>query len=248
MTNPLFQYFDSNRNVSDRVLFSPNIETVKRYENSPQIGLNTPDTINFTYSQLINKRRSHRAFEGMQLSVPDLANILYWSMSPLATPVQNDCEDGVGSVSEHRPYPSGGAKYPLEAYVLTDAHPELATAAYHYRPDIHRLEQVTVLTTDEIMSIKASYVYSFVPPIPVLILLTYIMERNVPKYGSLGGKLALIEAGHIGQNISLVAASVGASSLMLAGGDGSYIDTTLGLDSYNESMFYTIGLGKHYTK
>lgn len=247
MSNPLFTYFDTHRDSSERNLFDPHIGTIKCYDNVPVTSLPVPDEITASYSQLIRQRGSHRAFEGMKLSVPDLASILYWSMSPLATGAQVNVGGNTHDESERRPHPSGGAKYPLEAYVVTDKHTELGTAAYHYRPDIHVLEQVSVLSEQEMSVVKKSYIYKTVPPIPVFIMLTYIMERNVPKYGALGGKLALIESGHIGQNIALTADGCGVSSLMLSGGDHPYIDSLLGLDSYNESMFYTIGLGKHYT-
>jgi phosphoglycerate dehydrogenase-like enzyme len=70
------------------------------------------------------------------------------------------------------------------------------------------------------------------------------MERNVPKYGTFGSKLALIEAGHIGQNIATIAQAVNVGSIMLAGGDFERMDALFGFDSYNESTFYTVGLGK----
>jgi len=77
-----------------------------------------------------------------------------------------------------------------------------------------------------------------------MILFSYIMERNVPKYGTFGTKLALIEAGHIAQNMAMVAQSTNVDSIMLAGGDFELMDNLFGFDSYNESTFYTVGLGK----
>jgi len=143
-----------------------------------------------------------------------------------------------------RPYPSGGAKFPVEAYVLTDNHQYLGTAIYHYRPDNHLLEKLKTISVQEVSSLKKGYIYEYVEDIPVLIIFTYIAERNVPKYGTFGTKLALIEAGHIGQNMTLVAGSRDVDSIMLAGGDFEAMDVLFGFDSYNESTFYTVGLGK----
>jgi SagB-type dehydrogenase family enzyme len=213
------------------------------YQAAPTVVLPEPATISESITSLLQARKSCRDYQGTSVSLPDLSTILYWSMSELV--YDKDADDAPNNF-QRRPHPSGGAKYPLEAYVVTDAHSELGTAVHHYRPDTHRLEKMKELTGVQVSALKKSYYYEFVPEIPVMIIFTYIMERNVPKYGTFGTKIALVEAGHIGQNISTIATARGVGSVMLAGGDFNSMDSLFGFDSYNESAFYTVGLGKRY--
>ena len=239
MSHPLFTYFHSNRNPAERHLVSSTIAAVKQYPGAQSVSLPTPKPGVNTFTHLADARTSGRNFAGTELSVSDISTILYWSMCESVPHNQTDVTDFV-----RRPYPSGGAKFPIEAYLLTDSHPELGTAGHHYRPDTHVLERVAGLSQEQMQVIKKGYGYKFVSDIPVLLVFSYIRERNVPKYGYFGEKLALLEAGHIGQNIVMMAIDCAVHVTPLAGGDYVYIDSLLELDSYNESTFYTIGFGK----
>ena len=239
MSHPLFTYFHSNRNPAERHLVSSTIAAVKQYPGAHSVSLPTPKPGENTFTHLAAARTSGRNFASTELSVADISAILYWSMCESVPHNQTDVTDFV-----RRPYPSGGAKFPIEAYVLTDNHNELGTAGYHYRPDTHVLERVVGLSQDQMQVIKKGYGYQFVSDIPVLFVFSYIRERNVPKYGYFGEKLALLEAGHIGQNIVMMATDCAVQAVPLAGGDYVNLDSLLELDSYNESSFYTIGLGK----
>jgi SagB-type dehydrogenase family enzyme len=224
-------------------LFNPAIGAVKEYRGSEQVSLKIPSEVDVSYSQLVKGRKSCRDYAKKTVTIDDVGAVLYWSMSDKVC--DQDSQSNANQF-QRRPYPSGGAKFPIEAYVLTDDHGDLGTAVYHYRPDAHLLEKVKNISNQEVSSLKQSYVYEFVKDIPVMIIFSYIMERNVPKYGSFGTKLALIEAGHIAQNIGLVSKSKDIDSIMLAGGDFEAMDSLFGFDSYNESTFYTVGIGKEY--
>lgn len=247
MPNPLFSYFEQPRTErkAEQYLYHPALGKVKQYVAANRLPLPVPQPLPVPISSLLAARRSHRSFIDGVTTVTNLATILYWSMSQQAS-----CNQEVNSDFVRRPYPSGGAKFPIELYILADAArgAELPSGVYHYRPDTHEIEEVQLLSDDAIHEIKASYVYAFVKDIPVLCIMSYIRERNMPKYSYFGEKIALIEAGHIGQNITLLAPAVGLGAISLAGGQYEMFDRYFGLDSYNESTFYTIGLGPIATK
>ena len=245
MSNPFFHFLDTHRNPSERTLFNAAIGTPKVYQAAPAVALPEPALVPESITTLLRARKSCRDYQGTSVSLVDLSTILYWSMSELL--FDKEAADAPDNF-KRRPHPSGGAKYPLEAYIVTDAHTDLGSAVHHYRPDIHQLEKVKELTDTQVSALKKSYCYEFVPEIPVMVIFTYIMERNVPKYGTFGTKIALIEAGHIGQNIATIATACGVGSVMLAGGDFNSMDSLFGFDSHNESAFYTVGLGKDYSE
>jgi SagB-type dehydrogenase family enzyme len=243
MSNPFLKHLHTHRNPSDRYLFNSTIGAIKEYRGAEQVSLPVPDPVDLSYSVLARDRQSCREYKEKTVSIEDISATLFWSMSEQ---IYHETEKSSETQFSRRPYPSGGAKFPIEAYVLTDGHDDLGTAVYHYRPDVHLLEKVKKISSKEVGDLKRSYIYEFVVDIPVMIIFSYIMERNVPKYGTFGTKLALIEAGHIAQNMALVSRSKNVDSIMLAGGDFDAMDTLFGFDSYNESTFYSIGLGKTY--
>lgn len=237
MINPFFAFFENNRDNSEKYLFYDALPTVKQYSNAERVQLPEPKEVTASFSEQIRSRQSNRDFAYGKVAVDNLSQLLYWSLSPQAVPQTDDLN------FTRRPHPSGGAKFPIETYLLTDAHDSLGSAIYHYRGDEHVLEHLRDVSTAEIGQIKESYVYDFVLNIPVLCIFTYIQERNIPKYGSYGAKLALLEAGHIAQNMYLVAAAQNMKAVALAGGDYNLLNSSIQLDGYNECGFYTVGLG-----
>jgi SagB-type dehydrogenase family enzyme len=59
-----------------------------------------------------------------------------------------------------------------------------------------------------------------------------------------GYRFALLEAGHVGQNILLVATALGLGAVPLGGYYDRLTDHFLGLDSVNESTLYTFAVGR----
>ena len=239
MPNPLFNFFSEQRKTTESAFLNNQLPCPKKYPSALRTPLAVPEKSQLTLSDLLAKRKSQRDFSGHGLAMDDLSFLLYWSTAEDVALVQDE-----SGTFRRRPYPSGGAKFPIETYIVTDEHTELGTAAYHYRPDIHELEHVADLTTERVQEIKKTYGYTFVASAPVLILFTYIRERNLPKYGLFGEKLALIEAGHIAQNMYLCATERDVSVVSLGGGGAELADVCLQLDSYNESVFYTLAAGK----
>lgn len=241
MRNPLFNYFSRNRQTNERYLFSPHIGRIKQYPGTELVVLPDATSIEMDFSELIQARRSNREYAHATLSLETLSQLLYWSAAELG----ERC-DGEGHVDKkmHRPHPSGGAKYPLELYIFADRIKGLERGAYHYRPDQHALEHITSLSAREMHTFKSGYQYEFVQNMSAIIVFSFILERGMPTYGALAYKLGLIEAGHIAQNMYLLAAACDAKCTALGGHNEEFTDDLLMLDGYNETTFYSVGLGQ----
>jgi SagB-type dehydrogenase family enzyme len=80
-----------------------------------------------------------------------------------------------------------------------------------------------------------------------LILVAAIFGRTRFKYGLRGYRFALLEAGHLAQNVLLAATALGLSAVPLGAFYDRRTDDFLGLDGVNESTLYTIALGRERT-
>src|SRR5204863_9224189 len=77
-----------------------------------------------------------------------------------------------------------------------------------------------------------------------IFFLTALVERSVYKYGDRGYRFTLLEAGHVAQNINLVAAGLGLGCINIGGYLDRQIDDLLGLDGLEHSTLYLIGVGE----
>ncbi len=138
-----------------------------------------------------------------------------------------------------RPVPSGGALYPLELYVFPLAVPRLDASAFHYDPFRHRLERlrplgdVAAALVDPLVASRAAAV----------IAITGMVWRSRFKYGARGYRFALLEAGHVAQNVALAAAALRLSCLPLGGFYDRDVDRLVGADGLDEATLYLVAIG-----
>ena len=71
-----------------------------------------------------------------------------------------------------------------------------------------------------------------------MIFVAAVFGRTRFKYGVRGYRFALLEAGHVGQNVLLAATALGLGAVPLGGYYDRLTDEFLGLDGVNESTLY----------
>ena len=74
-------------------------------------------------------------------------------------------------------------------------------------------------------------------------LISAVFNRTVIKYRDRGYRLILIEAGHLGQNISVVSAALGIKSCALGGFIDDKCNEILDLEKEKESVIYIFACG-----
>lgn len=158
-----------------------------------------PDTEGrVTVERAIEGRRTVRSFSSRPLSQAQLAQLL-WAAQGIT-----------GPRGYLRSAPSAGALYPLDLYAVTgDAGvPELEAGVYHYNPSQHSISLVTGGDLRTAIA-KASLSQMWLAEPALILVITAEYERITVKYGRRGMRYAMIEAGHIGQNIFLQAVATG---------------------------------------
>jgi SagB-type dehydrogenase family enzyme len=144
---------------------------------------------------------------------------------------------------EKKMYPSAGARFPLEFYVIImNKVEDIPTGVYHYDVNSHRLTSLITMTKDELIATKIS-TYEFVNSASVGIICTSILSRSTIKYGERAYRFGLIEAGTTCQNFSLVATCLGVGSVIIGGLMDDSWETLLDIDGFDESVVYGMFFG-----
>lgn len=134
-----------------------------------------------------------------------------------------------------RAYPSGGALYPLELYPVVLAGADINPGLYHYDVRNRTLERLIAGKLRDELDFIAT---DLIDTAPLCLFLTARMERTTRKYGDRGYRYALMEAGHVMQNVCLIAEHVGLGCRPIAGFAEAAADEFLGRGD-TETCLYT---------
>ena len=207
--------------------------SVRRWSQVEPLALPEPRLRDAPLVQALRTRTSERVFADVPLALVELATLL-WA--------------GYGVSREAgglalRTVPSGGALYPLELYALSLRVEGLCAGLYHYDPLRHVLEPLRVPMAAELVEAITAYP-ELVSPSGVLLLVTSLFWRSRFKYGLRGYRFALLEAGHVGQNVLLAAAALGAAAVPVGGIYDRRVEQLLEVDGVDESLVYAVSVGR----
>lgn len=183
---------------------------------------------------LLRNRRSVRKYTREPMSLIDLSYLLYSSCGLIHNDGNYD--------NTRRPYPSAGGRYPLEVYPLILNASGLKKGLYHY----NIRDNVIELLLQENLSSWISRTFGrqdWILRSSVLIIITCVLDRNRIKYRDRGYRFSLIEAGHLGQNICLLAEKRKLGSCALGGYIDVEVDKLLDIQNTKEVTIYAIAVG-----
>ena len=186
---------------------------------------------------LLQARRSCRQFAERPLSRPDLAALLNGAYG-----VVGAMQAGNGSWALARPAPSAGALYPLEVYAATRRVEDIPDAVYRYAVMAHGLEPAPKTASFEAAA-ECVLTAEFLRNANCLLMLSAVFHRTLKKYGPRGYRYILLEAGHVAQNVCLLAAERGLSALCVGGFWDARLNALLGLDPREEAIVYCVAIG-----
>ncbi|WP_298129245.1 SagB/ThcOx family dehydrogenase [Micropruina sp.] len=150
--------------------------------------------------------------------------------------------DGEGAVQD-RPVPSGGGLYPLELSLLVRAVDGIPAGVHHYVPAAHGLELVRAV---ELPRAFLTYLFMgqpWVAEAALICVISFVGERSLTKYGDRGYRYALLEAGHLTQNLNLTASALGLGAVNMGGFYDDELATLAGIDIEHEIPLYCSALG-----
>ena len=147
--------------------------------------------------------------------------------------------------SLRRHYPSGGTLYPIETYIVTRLQNDTFTL-FHYNPSLHAFEVLWDL--DPAFDIKQLVRKPDDLLFSSLIIFTSCWRRSSAKYGDFTYTPALLEAGHMSENVLLVATALGLPSRPMAAFDDEKIIEILDLDPDYEHPVHTVVISTRETR
>jgi SagB-type dehydrogenase family enzyme len=207
----------------------------KTYPRLKKIILDKIDMSKTPLGKILFRRRSVRQFSGADISKQELEYLLYASSGIVELKDSFD--------ESKRPYPSAGARYPLEIYPIILKAKGINKGLYHYNVKENYLE---VLLEKDLTDwvVKNTGDQSWIKESSVVLVITAVLDRTRIKYDERGYRYALIEAGHLGQNISLLATELGLGSCALGGYIDLEVDKLLDIILQKENTLYLIAVGK----
>ncbi len=198
----------------------------KTYARMPLIPLPDPEQITTTLYSVLEHRSS--AFSGdpaIPVSLETFGTLLGLALRKRA---------GV----MNRNYPSGGGLYPVETYLISTALESQTPAVFHYNPTKHALERLWDLPAGFNMKDVAKHPETL--PVSSLIVFTSVWKRSSAKYGNLAYLHALLEAGHMSENILLVGTALDLNVRPYAGFDDAKVAQLLDLEEEQEQALHAI--------
>jgi len=205
----------------------------KAYPRFKEMLLPRPNLPDIGLSKCLLNRESRRNFKKKAISLEKVSNLLFYSVGIKKSK----------SLSHSRFYPSAGARYPLEIYIFNTKNTSLKKAIYHYYVKDHSLEQLFDLS---LFSSKDAFTVGnqkWANNALMFVVITAVIKRTVIKYGEVGYKYALLEAGHAAQNISLLASALNISCCGIGGYYDEYFEGLLDINPDSEHITYILALG-----
>ena len=207
--------------------------TYKKYPAAKRIKLTRKfpeQTLRMT--EILQKRRSVRSFSSKSLSTVELSFLLWAS-----TGIQRR-EQGY----EFRTAPSAGALYPIETYVVINNVEGLEKGLYHYNIEEHTIEEMKLDDLGRELA-HAALEQEMLANAPLVLVWTAIFERSKWKYRQRAYRYVYLDAGIIGENLTLSATGIGLGSCNVGAFFDDEINKILGVDGTAESVVYLSVVG-----
>jgi SagB-type dehydrogenase family enzyme len=236
-------YHGHSRYLRRRMIDIPtDVDTQPRrfrtYAGSPRVALPGRDfALGVSLGETLQRRESVRDFLLQPLPLETVGRLL------------NTCY-GVrgyrqieGQWTYDRPTPSAGGLYPLELYIAAQMVDDLVDGIYHYDARSHQLElrrtgvihpDVASATLDQEMIHSANLV----------VAITAIFQRTMWKYRQRGYRYVWLDAGHLGQNLYLVATALGLGAMAVGGFYDAELNDLFALPADEEDVIYMVCIGQ----
>jgi len=141
-----------------------------------------------------------------------------------------------------RAAPSAGALYAGEVYVVAERVRELAPGVYYYAVEEHEL--IAVRSGSLLRDVAGALAEpGAIEGAAAAILLTNVFRRYSWRYANRGYRYALIDSGHIGENLRLAATSAGLGWTQTLRFEDDALNALLGVDGREEAVCAVHAIG-----
>ncbi len=204
----------------------------KQFPHRPRLDLPEAEWPDAQLRDVLVRRRSPDGFQaGDALSLTEVSTLLSGAYG---------VTDRLGTQT-FRTSPSAGALFPLELYCVPSQVSDLPSGLYHYDPHGHVLASLAERNIAEFA--VASLQPQAIEGCAILFIIAAVFWRSRFKYGQRGLRFTLMEAGHVAQNLVLVADALGLAARPVGGFHDDDVSGLLDLDAVNEAPLYLVAVG-----
>ena len=190
------------------------------------------------FIRVLKARKTHRQFSKQELTLEAVSQLLslVWGVTGyFYSPV-------FGKLLQ-KTSPSGGARHPVEVYVMALRVKGLSPGLYHYHPAHHHLRRISTNATRD-----RAWLYcarqDYVKNASALFVMTAVFRRTMWKYHlARAYRAVLLDAGHLCQTFCLVATWLKLAPFCTAALKDTLVEEDLGIDGVRESILYVAGVG-----
>ena len=203
------------------------------------VRLPDPETHQGLYTYLA-RRRTCREGVPFALGLEQLADMLFAGLG-----VTDWTVNRAGQKLPLRYVPSGGARNPYDAYVFVPNGAEFDAGVYRYSPVDHSLAFLSGTgSVPKLSDLLGGQDWADTASAVVVLVANF--SRSMWKYEGDDNayRVILIEAGHIGQNIMLMASQAGLAACPSAALNHELITATAGLTRHEQAPIYAMALTK----
>lgn len=205
------------------------------YASRPSIELPPAGPVTASIEDALARRHSSEHFAAEQMSLQDLSTLLRHVWEPLGR------TGPAHGTQPRRASPSAGALQPLDLWLVVRDVENLAPGLYYVSMNSNG-EAALVHVREVPMAefCRGSLQEDMTAQAPVSVVVSAMPWRSRFKYGHRAVRFALIEAGHVCQNLLLTATAMGAASRPLGGFCDDEVNAALGFDGVDEFTLYVI--------
>ena len=231
--NSSYDAFESDQNLK---LPQPPLVKAPMRDQALELPRNFEDlNLQQDFISLLTERKSSRVYTQQPISLLQLAFLLW------ATQGIKDIRGK--SYATLRTVPSGGARHGFETYLLVQHVEGLQPGAYHYLPITHQLEFLHPVENPRETISTSLEGQSWASKASVIFYWSFVPYRCEWRYGIWAHRPALMDAGHVGQNLYLACTALGLGTCAIAAFDMKICNALFGLDGEEEFTVYASPVG-----
>ncbi len=187
------------------------------------------------FLKIINTRKSDRLYTEETMSQLTLSYLLWCSQGVKEIRGQN--------YATIRTVPCGGARHQFETYMVIQNVENLQDGLYHYLPQTHQIELLTLKNDCKPFIGQALGGQEWANRANVNFFISVIAYRCEWRYGIYAHRVALMDVGHISENLYLAVTSIHYGGCGVGYINEAALNEAFELDGIEEYMIYAFPVG-----
>jgi SagB-type dehydrogenase family enzyme len=208
----------------------------------PRVVLPPPASLG-SFSECLLRRRTWRNFSDVPVSMDHMATLLQltWGVQ------RRGLVEGQGPVVL-KTSPSGGARHPIEAYLVASRVQGLRPGAYHYDANTHELVDLRRTVSPALIERLVAQ-QDYYRGAAALIVMTAVVGRSMWRYPrGRAYRSILLDAGHLGQTFCLTATALQLAPFSTMAFREVEIERFLRIDGVSECAMFVVGVGSRHAE